>query len=456
MQTQNAFQLFLTQKRFDLIFKWLYLQDAKNPFIQSAYLENIRAFNGFKEENPSDGKNKEGAAAFLQAFNDLFASIKQNGFSPQKGIIPLGENGEINDGAHRLMCCASLNKDIILETNQINDLYDFLFFKERGMAPNIMDYGALEYVKLNPNAYIVNLHAIADKDQDSEVYKILNKYGFVFYQKDISLSFNGYVNLKKLSYGAFWERASWIGNANNAFKGAQDHALASMGPNPLRVFVFVCDDINKVIKAKTEIRNIFKQGNYSIHINDSHTEAVWLAETYFNENSLHMLNNRPFAFEDVQFDSLIEELYTKIHTHNIPIENICGAGSTPLNVYGVRHSQDLDFLCSSTTKFDIQTDTLSNHDSQLEFYPYSKTEIITNPKYHFYYHGMKFISLDVLYNMKKKRNEHPKDVYDCRLIKKIQKNRHPFKFFNKQKQGNIRIITLFGCLKFSYHKKDGK
>ena len=115
--------------------------------------------------------------------------------------------------------------------------------------------------------------------KDNEVVKILEKYGFVYYKKEINLTFDGYVNLKKLSYGSFWDRESWIGNVENKFAGAQAHAKQSMGNNPLRAFVFVCDDLQKVIKSKAEIRDLFNLGNYSVHINDTREEAIWLAET---------------------------------------------------------------------------------------------------------------------------------------------------------------------------------
>ena len=61
--------------------------------------------------------------------------------------------------------------------------------------------------------------------------------------------------------------------------------------------------------------------------------------------------------------------------------------------------------------------------------------------------------------MKKKRNEKPKDVNDCKRIKnfwlkqKLQKLN--FRIVKRQKIGNIRKITLFGFIKITY-KKRGK
>ena len=420
---QNAFNLFLHQKRFDLIFKYLYLKYPDNNFIKKAYLENIRAFNGFYEIEPSDGIPKTSPENFVSSFNRLYCSIKEHGFDKNLGTIPIGDNGEITDGAHRLAACAFLNLEVETKNDGRNDLYNYLFFKKQGMNPDIMDYGALEYVKLNPYAYIVNLHSISPQSEDEKVISLLEKFGFVYYKKEINPSFNAYVNLKKISYGSFWEKEKWIGCVENKFKGAQAHARRSIGKNPLRVFVFVCDDLKKVVQVKAEIRAMFNIGNYSVHINDTRDEAIWLAETYFNKNSLNMINNRPFYFEDEDFEKKMDELKQLSKQSHINLEYICCSGSTPLNIYGLRKSSDLDFLYFGDKQFNIQNEILSNHDSELQYYPFPKKEIIENPKYHFYFHGMKFISLDVLYLMKKKRNEIPKDRRDCKLIKSISDNK---------------------------------
>ena len=416
----KALDLFLKQKRFDLIFKYLYVK-YRNNFTRRAYLENIRAFNGFYEVNPSDGIPKQSAEDFVLSFDELIKNLEDNNFTQTKGTIPIGSNGEITDGAHRLAACAYMNLTVdVCEDLEYINLYDYRFFRKMKMDEAIMDYGALEYVKLNPNAYIVNLHSVVDVANDDAVEAILNKYGFVFYKKGVDLTYNGYVNIKKISYGSFWDRESWIGNATNRFSGLQGHAKRSMGKFPLRAFVFVCNDLDLVVKAKQEIRAIFNIGNFSVHINDTHEEAVWLAETYFNRNSLALTNHQPFFVEDIAFNERIENFKIYLTSVNVSVDDVCGAGSTPLNVAALRQSEDFDYL-SVDSRCDISDEVYSPHDDQLPNYPYSKEEIITNPDYHFYYHGLKFISLEVLYKFKYKRAEKPKDFRDCRLIRKFQR-----------------------------------
>lgn len=43
--TCDARELFMRQRRFDLIFKWLFVVKPGNAYVRKAYLESIRAFN---------------------------------------------------------------------------------------------------------------------------------------------------------------------------------------------------------------------------------------------------------------------------------------------------------------------------------------------------------------------------------------------------------------------------
>lgn len=411
----NALDLFLKQRRFDLIFKYLYAKDP-SPFAKAAYLENIRAFNNYHEECPSDGVPKNQPEDFITSFNSLIANLKENGYNDEEGVIPIGANGEIWDGGHRLSICAFLNYYVSVEHTTIqNGPWDYAFFRARDMRPETMDYGALEYVKLNPNAYIVNLQPITSPNNDQTVIDILNKYGFIYYCKSVWITYNGLVNLKKICYGSFWEKASWIGSLADGFLGAQDHANKSMGRNPMRVFVFVCDNLAKVQLAKKEIRDIYGIGNYSVHINDTHEEAVCLAENYFNTNTLFQLNTRPFHFYDEEFEEHIEALKTECTARNIDIDRVCGAGSTPMNVFHIRHSQDFDCLTLDEAVLP-ENEIISSHNKYRNNYPFPINEIISNPSLHMYYRGIKFISLETLYAMKKYRMEIPKDYLDCKRI----------------------------------------
>lgn len=466
MALKNARDLFLKQRRFDLIFKFLFAQADGKGFARTAYEESIRRFNGFEEWNAQGECEKRGFGEFATKFEQLIASMRESGFDPARGAIPLADDGILANGAHRLSVAAWLGLDVPVETaGETAEIYDWEFFARRGMDRRIMDYGALAYVRLNPDAHIVNLFPAANPLRDGEVRAILEKYGFVYCRKDVSLTFDGCVNLKKISYGEFWEKEQWIGTAKDKFRGAQSHARQSLhGNGGLRVFVFVCDKAEKVLAAKAEIRALYGLGNPTVHINDTHAEAVRLAETYFNDNSMWVLNRRKFEFDDSRFDRLVDGFRQRIEAAGRNVSDYCLAGSTPLNVVGVRHSDDLDFLSVDPTAACVENDVYSNHDGQLPHYGHEKAEIVGDPRLHFFYRGMKFISVSVLHGMKKSRNEIGKDDVDCRAIERLSADGRTSLtlaqriglvrkwLYSKVKYGPYRDVTVCG-VKFTYERR---
>lgn len=449
----NAFDLFLKQKRFDLIFKYLYIKnkDKNIKFFEDLYAEHIRAFNDFHEIAPSDGVPKESKEDFINSFNRLYDNMSKNGFDKKLGAIPIGDNGDINDGAHRLVCAAVLGLDIDTQPQHANWLWNYKFFQNQGIDPYYADYAALEYVKINPNAYIVNLQPVISTKHDKSVEDILEKYGFIYYKKNVDITLNGLINLKKLSYGSCWEQnCDWIGNYENGFAGAVCHAKKSFGRNPLRVYVFVCDNLDKVISAKKEIRKLFNIGNFCVHINDTRQEAIELAETYFNENSLHMINNRPYTYQDKNFDTMVDELKQNIQEkNNLNSDDFCCLATS---VFGLRYSGDLDLFYLGTGQIDFYSEKLSDNSDEFKFYPLPPHEILYNPKNYLYYKGIKFVSANILLQIKQTRNK-IKDKQTCKLLKRFCKKAHSkFKIFKVEKQGKKRTLIFFNLIKIKYKK----
>ena len=451
MKYISAKQILMDSNRFDLFVKYLYLsnKDCESDFYKNLYLAHEKSFNNFYEAEPSDGIEKKGPEAFLKQFDAVFESIKKNGFDISKGIIPIGKNNEIADGAHRLVASAYLNIDVPVEYVDRNDNYDYEFFEKRNFDQNYSDFTALEYVKFNPNAYIVNLHAVVPVSQDVNVERILRKYGRIYYKKKVHLTENGYVNIKKLSYGSYWDKESWIGSVSNNFAGAHDHAIKSKGHGDfLRAYVFICDNQKSLIEIKKEVRALFNIGNYCIHINDCREEAIALAEIYFNDNSIEIINKRDFCFEDTKFDSLLNDFKSRIEFDKLKIDDFCIGGSSLMNVLGMRKSEDIDFLYTGKNQFTGEDEIISSHNSELKYYPATISEIIYNPNYFFYYYKFKFISIDVLIKLKEKRSEKPKDINDVRELKKLKKKNVAIKI---KRHFSIKQTVLYQGLRKVYH-----
>jgi hypothetical protein len=410
--------LFFQQSRFDIVFKLFYVKWAfitKSDFPKHVYLSHIFSF--IKDE-----PYKKQPIEILNSFNKLLNNIKEKGFDKNYPLL-INPNGELVDGAHRFVSAMITNSEIttVVSNNNKNINYNYSFFNNKRISRDISDLNACLYVPMNPCARIFLLHSVASTQYDNLVRNILNKYGFIYYENALCLTYNGYVNLVKINYGRDMNN-QWIGTQLNDYKGLRIHAFNSFanGKNPLRIFVWVCENEQYIIDAKKEIRSFYNAGNYSCHSSDTHEEAIELAQTFFNQNSLYYLNNRPYWLTNYEFDNYVENLKHDLTSQNLSLQAFCACGSTPMNVFGIRKADDLDFMCLDT--FDaLLSDCVirhpaSNHLNMSNFYELHKDEIILNPKYHFYYRGLKFITLDILLQFKTNRNEQPKDINDCNLI----------------------------------------
>lgn len=95
-----------------------------------------------------------------------------------------------------------------------------------------------------------------------------------------------------------------------------------------------------------------------------------------------------------------------------PNDNEVITGSTVLSLYGLRDCKDIDLIYYNNPPADSHNQYLETH------YKLTLDNIVNNPLYHLYYQGFKYVSLNVMKNMKKVRNE-PKDIVDVQLIEKI-------------------------------------
>ena len=92
-----------------------------------------------------------------------------------------------------------------------------------------------------------------------------------------------------------------------------------------------------------------------------------------------------------------------------------------MGIFGIRDCSDLDFLSLSDKQDLIEQEGIEKHDSELQYYNINKDSMIYDPRNYFVYNDLKFITLQVLKEMKKNRNEE-KDKTDLKLIELYLKN----------------------------------
>tara|TARA_B100000945_G_scaffold181333_1_gene145301 strand:+ start:2907 stop:4070 length:1164 start_codon:yes stop_codon:yes gene_type:complete len=387
MNTINPNDL-LTHKRFDVVVKYMYASNLASEFYKNAYKEHLRIWNGFYEGSP----RKRG----FEDFDNAFKSIINNTVDEP---VPVNPEGHIANGAHRLAAALYHQRPInIRNTNPDENNYvesDYEYFVKRGLSQSIVKRTALEYAKLKSNTHVMCLFPIAHKRM-TEVINIIEKHSNIFYKSSEVFNATGQLGLIKeiyLSDGWGTEKAIRK-KCKQCFRGMSQVTFVLLDAKNLET----------VKEMKNKIRALFKVGNHSVHINDTHEDTIRIAKTVFNINSIHFLNNR----KNVSFPN-----YKKLMANIKPNENEVITGSTVLSLYGLRDCKDIDKIYYNNPPPDSHNQYLKN------LYKLTLDDIVNNPIYHLYYNGFKYVSLDVIKNMKKTRNE-PKDIIDVKLAEEIK------------------------------------
>jgi len=398
----------IDHRRLDLLAKYIYAKgrsnNVKSTFSKVLYLEHIKAFNHYVE---ADGSNKIGEKSFLDSMDKLMDSLELKGFDDSR-IVPLSGDGVLLDGAHRVGLSLCLNLDIpTVSLNAETPIFNYDYFRSRGLPEIMLDTLALEYAKLKQQTRLVILWPTADGRQD-EVEAVLNEYGDIVHFKELSLTKIGAHNLVSLAY----KNEPWVGSLSDGYAGATNKANWCFSKSgPLRVFAF--ESTADLVKMKEEIREIFNVDKHSIHINDTYQETLELAATLFNNNSVNFLNTRVVR-DFKKFEYLFKEFTDWFATNNNRVDDFCLDGSATLAAFGVRDVNDLDVITINPKLPEIAID-IDVSDCKRKFHSLMVSELVCDPRNYFTHRGVKFISLSVLKKFKENRSS-PTDLEDLKLI----------------------------------------
>ena len=377
----------LTHKRFDVVIKYMYASNLSSDWYRNAYKRHLRNWNNFYEGNP----RKQGFEEFDTAFKSI---INNNVTDP----VILNDERHVMNGAHRLAAALYHQRPINVRHANSDEnhsiIADYKFFNKIKLQHSILKRTAVEYAKLKSNTHMICLFPTAHKRID-EVMRIINKYSNVFFEWTHKLNPRGQLSLMKEIY----LREGWVSEEGIRRKGNQ-----CFGGGGVVTFLLVdAENLSVVKEMKTKIRELFNVGNHSVHISDYHEDAIRIAKTVFNDNSIHFLNNN----KNVSYTN-----YRKLMNEAKPDDNTIITGSSVLSLYGLRDCKDLDLIYYNDAPKD-------SHNQYLEsLYKVTLDDIINNPDYYLYYQGFKYVSLSVIKNMKSLRNE-PKDIKDVELIESI-------------------------------------
>lgn len=414
---QNILKSFISPTRFDLMAKYLFIKfnDKKisTTFYKDLYIEHIRTFNNGYEipRNSNTKSTKTCVNDFVEQFYDLINSIKQNQFN-NNYPIPVGTNNIIINGAHRLMICYYYNiEPQFIRENQIGCInYNYDFFKFRNTFPSLnqiyRDRIALEYIKIQDNMRCMIVYPnIFGHINFDKIIDTISEYGYVYYEKQIRLTNNGFKNLLKEMYRG----EQWIGGyfPNNDCGGKYGVCHADDITMYYAIYFY---DLSKVIECKEKCRSLFNLNKHSLHISDYNKDTFRISSALLNNNSIDFLNNSNVNIS-LETQKLLLEYFNLVDKNR---EDYCITSSMLLEMYGLRKANDIDYL--HITDNNLNHKDISVHSKKwLSYYTKSKDEIIYNPNYYFYFNGYKFSTLQIVKEMKENRKEE-KDIRDLELI----------------------------------------
>ncbi len=405
--------------RFDLAAKTIYIKSRiagiESLWYLDMYKQHIRVFNGGWEI----GGTKRTVQDFVNVFNKLIDEFDIH----KAGIIPVGSNNIIINGAHRTTIALVKKVQLaIARQPRAGKAYDYNFFMNRykynlptsdpprnNFLPHLdrvySDELACEFCRICPNLRIVTMFPAA-VGKGEQMLKIIKKYGSIVYALSIDANLKLLDNLIKELYRG----EGWIGGFTSA-KSMNKSKCCWNSKNP-KLQIYLLSPSGSCTALKKELRTLYNIGNHSVHINDTHEETFRIASSVFNANSRHFLNTATFNLNP-QNQQLYKHYQATIGANK---NNYCIVSSYVLALYGLRAARDLDYIHHGPPL--ARYPGVDSHNSYTKQYPLPIDDIIYNPRNHLYVGGIKICSLQVLKAMKEKRAE-PKDITDVGFINAI-------------------------------------
>ena len=406
-------------KRADIMAKYIYAKHREwgvtSKFGRDMYFSHLKVWNNCIEVSPP---RKDGIDDFLSHFHTLLDSIKNDGYRTDRSIAKVDAEGHLREGAHRETACLLYGKPLFAEESySLCPDWGFEYFKKLGLDEKYLDAMAIQYCELKPNTHVMIIYPSA-VGYTQEVETIINLYSKIIYKKSAFFTENGGLNVILHAYDNepfVYDNGKISQNARN--KAAACFPADLVSKNKARIYLLQSDNLNNMQTCKNKIRELFKLANHSVHVTDTHEQALMLAKAFFNKNSLHCLNHRnavSFPNSEKYFDAY-RNWMSSTQQNN---EWFAVDTSAVLSIYGLRDCNDWDYLHFEDAAATTPIAGISGHNNELNYHIADRDTILFDPDYHFYYKGIKFCSLPVVRGMKASRSE-PKDLKDIALIDEI-------------------------------------
>lgn len=167
--------------------------------------------------------------------------------------------------------------------------------------PLATDREAYAYCMNHKKSFIAIVWPVA-QGQDAKIKQIFNEYGQIKYQKNVYFTHRQAFKLLKKAHPHIQdmhEHVNWYFPSGTFQK-------------PARIFVVKFKDTETAVACKHAIRHLFSLQYRSIHINDTHSETIHLAQFFFNTKKV--FNDPRIALKVCPYF-----IYVKLHDALMPV-----------------------------------------------------------------------------------------------------------------------------------------
>jgi len=273
------------------------------------------------------------------------------------------------------------------------------------------DLEALRTCEADPNTYLAIIFPVVH-DRLSEIEAIFARHTRLLHRTSLALTRNGLRNLTVQIY----KHEHWLGPASRNHPGASAHVASRFsGGRPVTVYLLAAGDLQDVKEAKQEARELLRLDNVPLHTADTREETVRIAQQVFGPNALPFLNDA-YPRSHRRFRELFATYHGWVASTGLPAGDFCVVGSAVLAAWGLRPCVDWDFIARHDIEPPGPDLSLSTRD--FEAGGLAVETALSDPDWHFYYDGYKFLSLAALRRAKAARGL-AKDRGDVALIDSV-------------------------------------
>ena len=431
--TQISPHKLLKANRLDLAVRYLVAKDIlhgrENERNLSLYTRMILArADAYEGMDYFSEYAREGTQEYLNAMRGLCNSMRENGFDREK-FVPIGNNGILLNGAHRVSVALALEEDIWVKRyngQTGNENYGMEWFEENGF--NIEDKIRIlrAFADLYGNCGILLLFGPCIEQWgylEAQLEKQMTVVGTV--ELDFSDNYIAFENLLREIYSDPLWRNVYIDRKTELLK---------MAPLKIKILLvsdegYKNNDLYQVIAAtKLELRDrMYFDTDIApvvIHGSNSKEEFEHLRAVLLSVNNLRYQKMRIARNYSEEIVKRIDRMHYMLTEKGISINDVCISGSSGFEIFGLRKAADLDFFVKGEYRNAFGEVTVSwsddieyvrkNSISVSDDDMYEDDLLIEDDNYHYVFYGCKFVNLDII-AQKKKYNHREKDMRDVRL-----------------------------------------